>query len=144
MQEIEVLDLFSGTGSIGFEFASRGAVFIEMVENNPIHFRFIKKTVEELKIENIRLHKTDAFIFIPRCKHKYDIIFADPPYDMPRTEIIPELICKSRLLKPNGWLIIEHSVNNSFSSYSWFHELRKYGNVRFSFFRNFQYSTHTE
>ena len=60
--ELQVLDLFSGTGSIGFEFASRGAYFVEMIEKSFIHHNFIRKTILEMKMENARVIKTDVFI----------------------------------------------------------------------------------
>ena len=136
IEEIEVLDLFSGTGSIGFEFASRGAAYVEMVEKNYMHFSFIRNTISDLKLENAKAFKTDAFIYIPRIKRKFDVVFADPPFEMNGIESIPGLILKYQLLKDHGWLIVEHSTNYDFSDYPGFRELRRYGNVNFSFFTN--------
>lgn len=131
-----MLDLFAGTGSIGFEFASRGANYIEMVEKNFIHYNFIKQSISELKIENAKVYKTDVFIYIPRISRQFDIIFADPPYDMQGIERIPELIFKYNLLKEKAWLIIEHSASTDLSTHPGFHEQRKYGSVHFSIFAN--------
>lgn len=135
-EEIEVLDLFSGTGSIGFEFASRGAAYVEMVEKNYLHFNFIKNTIANLKVDNVKVFKTDAFIYIPRINKKFDIIFADPPYEMIGIEKIPGLVLKYNLLKDQGLFIIEHSKDHDFADYPGFYKLRKYGNVSFSFFTN--------
>ena len=134
--QLEILDLFSGTGSIGFEFVSRNARYVEMVEKDSIHHRFIQKNISYLQINNARAVKTDVFTYLPRIKRNFDIIFADPPYEMPGIDIIPDLIFKNDILKKEGWLIIEHSLKNDFSNHEHHFDLRKYGSVRFSFFRH--------
>jgi 16S rRNA (guanine(966)-N(2))-methyltransferase RsmD len=132
---IEVLDLFSGTGSIGYEFASRGASFVEMVEKNYTHSEFIRKTLNDLSISNARIVKSDAFIYIDRMSRPFDIVFADPPYDLKGIAEIPGIILGSRLLKEKGWFILEHGVNVSFQNYPACFDHRNYGSVHFSFFR---------
>jgi len=109
-----------------------------MIENNTVHFRFIQKTISNLKINNARVLKTDAFVYIPRARMKFDIIFADPPYEMNEINDLPKLILENDLLKKDGWLIIEHSSKHDFSGNSHFFDMRKYGSVRFSFFKNIQ------
>ena len=89
-EEIDMLDLFSGTGSIGLEFASRGAHNVVVVEQSERHCTFIKKTCTELKIENLQLFKTDVFDFVGKCKTKFDVIFADPPYELEKLPQIPD------------------------------------------------------
>ena len=78
----------------------------------------------------------DVFKFVASCKEKYDLIFADPPYDLPTVDTIPTLIIENKLLKPHGIFIMEHSDKHHFSHLPFFKEERKYGRVRFSIFEN--------
>lgn len=133
---IRVLDLFSGTGSIGLEFASRGAELVSMVELEFRHTEFIKKTCLQLGIENVRVFRTDFFRFIQNARGSFDIIFADPPYDHPRFEEVAGLIMNRGILAPDGWFILEHSSKHRFEGTTGFQEERNYGKVHFSFFRN--------
>lgn len=132
--ELKVLDLFSGTGSIGFEFASRGVNFIEMVEKSFLHHEFIKKTILELKLDNARVIKTDVFVYIKHIHQSFDLIFADPPYDLKGIEELPEKIITSEILKPEGWFIFEHPKRMNFSAHPDCFDERAYGGVHFSFF----------
>jgi len=132
---ISILDLFSGTGSISYEFASRGAVKIELVEINPRYSDFIKKTIHALGMNQIKIYTGDVFRIIPRIKTQYDIIFADPPYELNNLPEIPDLIFRNNLLSQDGWFILEHGRNYDFSGDLHFRELRRYGSVHFSIFQ---------
>ena len=132
----EALDLFSGSGSISYEFASRGCAAIHSVEIDPRHAAYIRATAGKLGFSQIRVIRDDVFHFLSICKQQYDIIFADPPYDFPRIEEIPDLILTKELLKPDGILILEHSKRNDFSGHGYLQEHRRYGNVHFSFFKS--------
>ena len=91
--------------------------------------------VKEFGLENqINVLKSDVFKFLPRCKDKFDMIFADPPFDLPILENIPDLFFEQDLLTEDGFFIMEHSDKKSFESHPNFTELRKYGKVHFSFF----------
>ena len=128
-----ILDLFCGTGHISMEFASREWGEITAVDKNIRCLRFIEEMNKELafKIDTI---KTDVFDFIKKTKIKYDLIFADPPYDLDNIDEIHSLIFEYRLLNPGGLLIIEHGKETNFEKCKFFTEHRKYGNVNFSFF----------
>jgi len=136
-EETHVLDLFSGTGNISFEFASRGAIGITAVDGHIGCIQFIHKTATELKFP-INVQKVDVFKFLERDKTKYDIIFADPPYDFKEDLFLklPDLVFKNRLLKEEGILIVEHSPQTSLEEHAHFREKRKYGSSIFSFFEN--------
>lgn len=136
-EETQVLDLFSGTGNISYEFASRGAVSITAVDGHVGCIQFIYKTATELEFP-INVKKADVFKFLERDKAKYDIIFADPPYDFKEDLFLklPDLVFKNRLLKEGGVLIVEHSPQTSLDEHPHFRDKRKYGSSIFSFFEN--------
>lgn len=134
-EEIKVLDLFSGTGSISFEFASRGCTDITSVELNFQHHRFIKEVIEKLGEKSIKAIKANAFQYAEKTDQSFDLIFADPPYDHKQFAQVPDLVLSGHLLKDTGLFILEHSKNYDFSSRPEFIEVRNYGSVHFSFFR---------
>lgn len=130
---LTVLDLFAGTGSISYEFASRGAKRVEPVESYQANYTFIVKTVQEFKLNAIRPLKGDVFLFLKKNHAKYDVIFADPPYDLEGINTIPDLVFANGMLNDNGMLVIEHSSGIDFSGHPHFKEKREYGSVNFSF-----------
>jgi len=134
-EDLKVLDLFAGTGNISYEFCSRGAKEVMAIEINHKCCDFIKKTVDFLKMGNLKCVQTNVFSFLKSSSGSYDLIFADPPYDMEGVDIIPELVFSKSLLNKEGWLVIEHSVTIDFSGSPNFFEQRKYGKVNFSIFR---------
>jgi 16S rRNA (guanine966-N2)-methyltransferase len=134
-EEISVLDLFAGTGSISYEFASRGCGDIDLVDADYRACVFINKVISVLNTDAINLIQADAFKYIRNCVRAYDIIFADPPYDLPQLENIPSLIFENDLLKGDGWFIFEHSRRQDFSALPECFDKRVYGGVNFSFFK---------
>ena len=131
---IDVLDLFAGTGSISIEFVSRECKSVISVEQNDRHCNFIRKVCNELKINNLSLLKTDVFKFIGSCHTQFDMIFADPPYELEKIAEIPDLIFSNNLLKTDGLFVMEHSSKTDFANHPNFVDHRHYGNVNFSFF----------
>jgi 16S rRNA (guanine(966)-N(2))-methyltransferase RsmD len=136
LSSVKVLDLFAGTGGISYEFASRGSQYIDTVEIEPVHFTYVKKTSETLGLKQIHVIRNDSFRFLQFCRESYDIIFADPPFANGKIACIPELVFENKLLNENGYLIIEHSSDNSFAAIDNFTQHRRYGSVNFSFFSN--------
>ncbi len=134
-QEIKVLDLFGGTGSISLEFASRGCEDITLIEKDPIHYVYITKTLKKLAISAVTPFKTDAFRYLKNCSLKYDVVFADPPYNLKELASLPDLVFASGILSPGSLFILEHPKTYSFCQLPFFTEQRNYGSVRFSFFR---------
>jgi len=176
---LAVLDLFAGTGSISYEFASRGAEEVISVDMNKNCIDFMKKTSQFFDLKNMKVIRADAFKFIqnsylywsfddlpasPTSKQqrsqnanqlrtsntehsglhkaanlncrsiKYDIVFADPPYELDEASELPMLISASEILKPEAIFILEHSSKFDFSKNDLFIERRNYGKVNFSFF----------
>ncbi|MDR1227182.1 MAG: RsmD family RNA methyltransferase [Prevotellaceae bacterium] len=129
-----VLDLFSGTGGISYEFASRGAKSVDSVELDYHHHAFIKKTAALLDFEQLRCYRQDAFAYLNNGTKTYDLIFADPPYALAGIERIPPLVFGQRRLNPGGWLIFEHAKGKDFSALPYFKQVRRYGSVNFSIF----------
>ena len=135
LDELKVLDLFSGTGNISFEFASRGAEEITAVDSYAGCVQFISKTAKELDF-SITSIKSDVFKFLERTPEKFNLIFADPPYDFDTAQFlsIANLVFQNELLLEDGLLVIEHSDQTDLSVHSHFTESRKYGGSIFSFF----------
>ena len=134
LSEMKILDLFSGTGSIGYEFISRGADEVTFVEKNYNHVRFIKEVILKLGINNAQVVCDDAFRFLKNYPGQFSIVFSDPPFDLPFLKDIPEAVLSSGVVHKNSLFILEHPENYDFSINPNFTELRKYGKVHFSFF----------
>ena len=133
-ETIAVLDLFSGTGGISYEFASRGCKNITAIEMNNNHSKFIKATIAKLNLEGINIVRHNVFDFIKVCRLSFDVIFADPPYDIEGLAGIPNKILEQKLLNPGGVLVFEHPAALNFKDHPSFFKEKKYGNVHFSFF----------
>ena len=132
---ISALDLFSGTGSISMEFASRGCSEVVAVEMSVRQLAYIHKLKESLKVENMHVLRMDVFRYVRTCDRSFDIVWADPPYQMDSLPTLPDLIFECKLLNEGGIFVLEHGANNEFSSHPHFVEHRTYGNVNFSIFR---------
>lgn len=133
-EETVALDLFSGTGSIALEMVSRGSPRVVSVEKSNLHWRFITKAKERLNADELLPLKADVFKFLPACREQFDLIFADPPYDMEGIDTIPALIAGHHLLRDDGLFILEHSRGTDFSVFPGFLKEIHYGSVHFSFF----------
>lgn len=132
--DMDILDLFAGTGNISYEFASRGAKSVTAVEQDRRCIAFIKKTAEELEFP-IHATQFDVFKYVNRAAGSYDIVFADPPYDISDEDMIEIYqAVVDNLLKEGGILILEHSkhvLKNTELEYQI--DKRKYGSTTFTF-----------
>ena len=133
MEGLRVLDLFSGTGHISLEFASRGSESVWSVDQNYKCVGFLKSAAKEFGF-NIQTIKSDVFEYLKHNRLRFDVIFADPPYDLPNIPDIHQLVFEHGLLNDNGLLIIEHGPRTKLEHLPGFVQHRKYGNVNFSFF----------
>lgn len=131
---LAVLDLFGGTGSISYEFASRGASDIICVEMNPGNASFIRSQAAKFGLDAITVVRHNVFDFLKICGKRFDIVFADPPYSIEGLGTIPDRVLSAGILNDGGYFILEHSGSFSFSGHRFFLKEKKYGNVHFSFF----------
>lgn len=132
---LKILDLFAGTGSISYEFGSRGCSPITSVDGDMGCVMFIKKTAQEFDFD-IAAIKSDVFKFLEKSKASYDIIFADPPYGMEQKEFekIIQLVFENGLLEDDGMMIIEHSKYTKLEHMDNFSFEKAYGGSVFTFF----------
>ncbi|RKD16299.1 16S rRNA (guanine(966)-N(2))-methyltransferase RsmD [Pelobium manganitolerans] len=136
IETLAVLDLFSGTGNISLEFASRDAKKIISVDKNYGCYNFLKSTAQAQNLSRLKAVKADVFRYLATETDKFDLIFADPPYDLNRIPEIAKIVFDRNLLNTGGTLIIEHQSMQSLADHPNFVESRKYGYAAFSFFKN--------
>lgn len=129
------LDLFAGTGAISLEFLSRGCAHVTAVEKAATQYNFIRRVISQIGDPNITLLRGDALKYLDTAAEAFDVVFADPPYDMPGFAEIPLRILNSGAVKDGSLVIVEHSKAHDFSNLPGFFDHRQYGSVNFSLFR---------
>ncbi len=133
--ELEVLDLCSGTGNISFEFISRAAKFVMAVDANDRCTQFLKQNAKNLGIEqNFSVVKKDALLFCKLNDRQYDVVFADPPFHLTFHEELVNTVFERDTLRSGGMLIVEHGRHTQLSHLPFYERTRNFGNVHFSFF----------
>ena len=107
------LDLFSGSGALGFEAASRGAAEVLLVENNPEVIKSLEENKFALKACEVKIKKCNAISFSSEVgKKNYDIIFLDPPFEKDLLKKIIPLLHENNILKENGFLYVEKEIGS--------------------------------
>jgi 16S rRNA (guanine(966)-N(2))-methyltransferase RsmD len=131
----KVLDLFSGTGNIAYEFGSRGADHIDCVDQHRGCIKFIEETTQVLDLP-IHCYQAAVMKFLEHHTGAYDFIFADPPYALEQSALVDliRLIFERNLLNERGQLILEHDKDRDFSAHEHWVNARKFGGSIFSFF----------
>ena len=132
--ETSFLDLFSGTGSLSYEFASRGSLRIVSVEKDVGAVRFISKMIKEWNLNSIEIRKTDVFRFLEHNTEQFDIIFAGPPYALETIDELPQKIFSKNILKKHGWFILETSPKHQFKDHPQLLRVKNYGQTHFHIF----------
>lgn len=134
---MQILDLCAGTGSISFEFLSRGYGHVTAVDNHPLSMRHIQKLSKDLNCgAELSTVKADVLKFLHAGSHtSYDLIFADPPYIFGKYDEMIKLVFSGNWLQEDGVLIVEHGKETSLEHITEFQFSRIYGNVHFSFFK---------
>lgn len=130
-----VLDLCAGTGSVTLEIASRGAARVTGVDSHFKCIQYINAMAHKLGLVAVKGVRGDVLRFIAACHDTFDFIFVDPPYEMPLLPDIPRRILDGGLLKPGGWLVLEHATMRRIPAHSCWVETRKYGYSSFSFYQ---------
>ena len=131
---LRVLDLFAGTGSISYEFASRGAALVVAVDKHPRCIRYMKTVKEALELDKLVCLQGDVFRYLKQGRDVFDLVFADPPFSLPGLADIPDQVFSSQLLSREGILVLEHSDSQRFQAHPHFLKEKKYSKVHFSFF----------
>jgi 16S rRNA (guanine(966)-N(2))-methyltransferase RsmD len=134
-ESIEVLDLFSGTGNISYEFLSRGSPAVTSVDIESRCTGFISRMAEKLEFSNLHVIRAEVLVFLRSSRRQWDIIFADPPFGYEKIRDIAGLVRERDLLKRGGGLILEHPKETDLSDLPWFDQHRQYGRIHFSIFR---------
>lgn len=129
-----VLDLCCGTGNMTFEFASRGVAWVLAVDRYKGCTSFITKQAEAWGATEIDTETLDVTRFLKNKPHAFDLIFADPPYDMPAQDKLVATCLTHGWLKEDGWLILEHRKNTYLGHEEKRFMQRNYGESWFSFF----------
>jgi 16S rRNA (guanine(966)-N(2))-methyltransferase RsmD len=138
IDDCAVLDLFSGTGAFCLECFSRGAEDVMAIELNGMHVKFISDNFKAFEVKKGRVLKSDVFSFLQKSTFSFDLIFADPPFDLPELDRLPDAVLNSSALKKSGLFILEHPAEHKFDTHPNFEKHKSYGHVHFSFFRHLQ------
>lgn len=136
------LDLFAGSGSVGFEAISRGAKEVTFIEKDAYAYKALIKNVDLIGIsEKAKTIRTDSTLFFKKCISSYDFIFIDPPYmsDLYQ-KVFESLNKKPAILNEDGFLIVEHASKLDLPSLEFFEKQKsyKYGDTTITIFKKFK------
>lgn len=134
-----VLDLFAGSGSLGIEAISRGAASATFVEQNREAADLIEENVATLGCEErAEVLNMDAMDYIRRAEGAFHLVFADPPYAYDGIGELPRAIFSRNLVRPEGYLLIEHHRGAKFESTTLYHAgpEKRFGRTLVTFFHH--------
>lgn len=106
------LDLFAGSGALGFEAISRGAQHVTLVDNDPAVTKLLATQIEKLESKQIDLMHEDGLTFLSKVENQFDIIFLDPPFSKFNLEDVLQSLANNKVLKPNGLIYVESAPEN--------------------------------
>lgn len=133
-ENVTALDLFAGTGNISYELVSRDCPKVTAVDQDFGCVKFIRETALKLDMKELVPVRSDVFRFLANHPMKYDLIFADPPYDCQRYDELVSLVFDNNLLTNEGLFVLEHDKYVHFEEHPHFMDQRHYGKVNFTFF----------
>jgi 16S rRNA (guanine966-N2)-methyltransferase len=111
---IEVLDLFSGSGSLGLEAISRGARHSVFVDKSPQSLRVLETNIKALDCaDQCTTYPAEVFWFLKNTRRTFDLVFVDPPYRLERIEELPNALHKSAVVKEGTFIVMEHSKESA-------------------------------
>jgi len=135
LEGVSVLDLFAGTGNLGFEAISRGAGKVLFVDVSLAVTQQIQKSASFLGVESqCRVQVSDGAEFIETTSQVFDVVFADPPYDYARMGELPDLVLSKGILADGGFFVLEHDRRISFADHEKLLLSRPYGRTIVSVF----------
>lgn len=109
-----ILDIFAGSGSLGIEAVSRGATSVVFVERSAEALTMLEHNVRSLGIDGMcERIRGDIYAYLEQAGREFDVVFADPPYELPEIERLPDVIGRSGVLRKGGWLVMEHRSSSS-------------------------------
>jgi len=130
-----VLDLFAGSGILGFEALSRGAEFTLFIDKSPIAIKSIQASAADFDVsERIEARKMNALSFLANTTETFNLIFCDPPYAFEHDKDIIDGIFQRHILKQEGYFVYEHPKNKSYESHPCFAFEKNFGITSLSFF----------
>ena len=138
---LSFLELFAGSGAVGFEAVSRGVADLTLVEYNRNCLMAIRKNIESLKPKACDLYPKeagDAIEAFHKDKRKFDIVFLDPPYHKEMSKKILQMLGAYDILAPNGFVVVQHFKKEQLSKESGELTLIKesrYGDTLLSFYK---------
>lgn len=135
MENAQVLDLFAGTGNLGFESISRGARHVTFVDQDRHLLKRIESYAREFEVSDqisTRCAAVEEFLQGPPIPS--DFIFCDPPYKYRTFERILDPIFENNWLNENGWLIVEHNKFNRFENHPHCYITKEYGRTLITIF----------
>ncbi|MDA1278573.1 MAG: 16S rRNA (guanine(966)-N(2))-methyltransferase RsmD [Chloroflexi bacterium] len=107
---LRVLDIYAGTGALGIEALQRGAESAVFIEQNARQCEEIKKALERHRLRMLgTVHRGDALVLVGRLKSEFDLVFADPPYDLDEFQELFTRIDSARLIASGAIAFLEHS-----------------------------------
>ena len=124
------LDLFAGSGALGFEALSRGAAEVTYVERNRKAASAIKSNITLLGVEQASVHCGDARAFLARDTSVWDIVFFDPPFANSAAELLDLLLTDSRL-REHGRIYVERPKHEALPGSAWLIKQATAGDCRF-------------
>ena len=125
-----VLDLFAGSGALGLEALSRGAAFVDFVENAPQAVRTLRENAEALGASDLAIHRSDAIRFVAALPPAaYDVAFVDPPYRKGFAEAVIERWQQGAFAALLG---VEHAATEAMPDGG---DTRRYGDTAITFYR---------
>ncbi len=134
---LSVLDLFAGSGNLGFEALSRGAASVVFVDSEAEHIHHIQKLADHFKLSScIKTVRMPVEEYLSSAKESFDIIFADPPYDYYLLGQLPDQILERDILGNEGYFVLEHDKRHDFSPDERCFYSRAYGRTIVSIFEN--------
>ena len=104
---MRVLDLFAGSGALGFEALSRGATEATLVDNRASVVTRLRQSADELQLAGARVERADALEFLDRAVVPWELVFVDPPFDAGLVPATLERIARRGLLAAGGFCYVE-------------------------------------